>query len=849
MPNFHLHWLVAWKALDASPPASPARAGRDVYGGAARRMGRTLHAEVEELGALFSQESLVRTIRAARRDFDRVLASTPATADQVTCFSAFMLGACGPDFWTLPVGRGKPWVAPHHFNLGHYNRTHEQFRVSVAAVGNRAGLQADVERAYFLGMATHVAADLVVHELVNVYAGAYNLLKEDVWENEKGVTSVLVNLWNTHNKVEHFWDAYVRYRYLGDLSEHEPVFEGQGAAAKGDQLGFPLADTLPVIARSRNWVFRKLLDGVIGDEAIRVEMEAPLVLPMLACDRILGRWPVQRKGGPSFERVSPFIYTRVVDKQLGAYPGPDLYQDARDEAGHDQMRVAGIPGEHGKLEFFSREVNTGAVPAPLVSKQSQNFLTYYVGPDLAKLRTKKNGLVYGQNAFYDLPALDRFLSVAVDRAQRFVATLAGAYESANPAALGGLASFWNLDTGLGLRVENVPSDTTREVITRLDFLHILHADFGPAKLAYDRPAEPANPPVERFEYLTGKQKDSTAFSEVKQEAFPVRPRGREFADLASVQEEDDGRYLDRIRIDGAPLLRLAHQEIRSFFDRATKPPPASQEVASQKVQEENLFKTADVKHRLTLELRVPIASIGQSADEPAAFLYCDDALGIDRPAGAEAPAGSKSATKEQKKLEEAEQGKAKRAKNTHAWMHDRAHEPIFFAKATQDADGRLRYFTARILVNLEKEPFEKAGRVFAAPKWNNVVPHQASAKFYGRNFAIGTGRRYVLNPVGDDAFDPTIDFSYFDKVSPTEHVFLTIYPLVKTPGGEVVDAFSKEPVDFDTFDKKIRPISGLGWVKVVLLYVLGGNGALQLDRCYLDGLEVSVAQGRAELAR
>jgi len=42
-------------------------------------------------------------------------------------------------------------------------------------------------------MATHVAADLVVHQLVNVMAGAYNLLEEDIaylfgntWVNEHG---------------------------------------------------------------------------------------------------------------------------------------------------------------------------------------------------------------------------------------------------------------------------------------------------------------------------------------------------------------------------------------------------------------------------------------------------------------------------------------------------------------------------------------------------------------------------------------------------------------------------------------------------------------------------------------
>ena len=49
------------------------------------------------------------------------------TIDAITCFSAYMLGACGPDFWTLPSqplsGSLKvPSMAPIHFDLGHYNR-------------------------------------------------------------------------------------------------------------------------------------------------------------------------------------------------------------------------------------------------------------------------------------------------------------------------------------------------------------------------------------------------------------------------------------------------------------------------------------------------------------------------------------------------------------------------------------------------------------------------------------------------------------------------------------------------------------------------------------------------------
>jgi hypothetical protein len=64
----------------------------------------------------------------------------------------------------------------------------------------------------------------VVHQLVNISAGAYTLLEkwrvifpDKAWQNEDWtIGSLGKNIWNTHNKIEHYWDTYVRYRYLGD---------------------------------------------------------------------------------------------------------------------------------------------------------------------------------------------------------------------------------------------------------------------------------------------------------------------------------------------------------------------------------------------------------------------------------------------------------------------------------------------------------------------------------------------------------------------------------------------------------------------------------------------------------
>lgn len=64
--------------------------------------------------------------------------------DSITCFSAYMLGACGPDFWTVTskanvrlgnYGGKVPDTAGIHFDLGHYNRTHAQFQTAKAGLG------------------------------------------------------------------------------------------------------------------------------------------------------------------------------------------------------------------------------------------------------------------------------------------------------------------------------------------------------------------------------------------------------------------------------------------------------------------------------------------------------------------------------------------------------------------------------------------------------------------------------------------------------------------------------------------------------------------------------------------
>jgi hypothetical protein len=873
MPNFHVHWLVAWQALDAIPGA--ARDGRDTYRDATLRYGARLRAVFDHLsrsrltGADAREAARVLFEVNIPRYLDRwrtELYETDEVREEVTCFSAYMLGACGPDFWTCPAyvaNHVKPQTAGVHFDLGHYNRAHEQFRRSIERVGGKSkGPQMDVERSYFLGMATHVAADLVLHELVNVSAGAYNLLQKELWYSEHP-GFVNPKLWNAHNKVEHFWDSFIRYRYFGDLSDEMLLFD-----AKEKQwiepLGFPLVEAL--VQKVRKWEDAALRDAVLAHllcdaerpspgadrkskkvkarEAsigARVLIEAPLVFTAMVADRIRGE--AVPRNVPAPPRLRPFIYDRVVNKDIGAYPRALIFQEAIDEAVADQMtddRAFGFSGfsELRRLRFFGSEKNSDWAPWGY----QLNFLNFRVCPDLERLLEEGPAHALGQ-AFSDVGALKEVGRRAVGVASAFANRLLGAYHGKNPDALGDVGLYWNLDTGLGLEVQAVKSFTPVEVVTRLDFVHVLSgriknsartAGAPEGDLGYTREDDPS-----KIGYLARRERQARDMTTPKAAAFPVRTSGpgveEPFHALEAVKEPDSKRYLDRIRVRGEAVERWAEVDLGKIEDKPNDPRSVRDERRTKKFLDlffakdesaigwhnvfgsvtkemKRTFSVASVRERISLELRVPIPAIGDAADEPGFFLYCDDALKMGEAAEL-AP---------------------------HAWLHEKAKLIGYWSGEGVEQRGGLRTVTARILVN----PRKSEERVVDEKVWNNVIPYGASKQFYGRNFAVGTGRKYVLYPTGNGVFDPLRDLKYYDKVTPTEHVFLTIYPLVKTPWG-VVDALSDEEVARSDVDQNIRKISGLEWKKVVLFYQLvrldkDVPRLVQLKRCFIDGIDTPV---------
>jgi hypothetical protein len=807
MPCFHTHWLVALAASVEAPPY--VQAGRELYLKrtdayrnlclAALRAG-DLQAEVDGDGHPTRKTNFVAAMDKAHTWWAGRVRGDPTAEDNdqnavdaMTCFSAYMLGACGPDFWMVPsepkVAALKPSFGEIHFDLGHYNRAHRQFELSIAKVGGpkHVGLQSLVQRSYFLGMATHIAADLIIHQLVNVTAGAYNLL-EKTWNNEHGGDWGL-HIWNTHNKVEHFWDSYIRYRYLGDYGPFWPHGDTEACDSRDwfTPVGFPTVDGLlncvddQVPEKSRNGVREYL-----RQEATRFAIEKPIMFPWLFCDRVLSG------------EIDPFIYATVVDKKTGAYPtelasasenalSGELRTKALGEAVHGQMQWKTGYGEHRKLEHFSSKRNLG------IDTTSFNYLTFKVCPDVE--RTKSCTKPFVGNSFYDYRGLHAFYRTAVRGAAKFVKELSSAYENGRPGDRDKLRLFWNLDTGLGLRVRQMPSETSRETITNLEFVHVFQE------------LDTGNPHYRRRQpYLFGKNAHADYPGPSPQvRAFETYAADAPFPNVESIYEPHHDQYLEQLKVN-------QHDGIGSN----------AQIVHTSSLKQQNTLVMSRTQHRLNLCFRAAIADLmypgadgGKSYPEALALFFQSDK-----------PGEIASASSEETKTWLAEQSKS-----------------LDYRETPEELKNGLQIFATRILVNTKDETADAAKaakREIANLTWNNVIPYSEHRGHYGRNFAIGTGRKSVLHPIQASAgfLNPALDLTYYKNISPTEHVFFTLHPLVRKGAG-YWDVFSKENIAGDKLNE-LKQISSCGTVKIVLIYERTCDKSLNLREAYIDGLQVPV---------
>jgi len=205
--------------------------------------------------------------------------ASKATYDVITCFSAYMLGACGPTSGCCRrrrrLARSQTWptsTLTSGTTIGRIGNSSCPFAASVARQ-DRFGLAGAT--AYFCGMATHVAADVVVHQLVNVSAGAYNLLEklkkvfpDKTWQNEKW-SGLGKNIWNTHNKVEHYWTPTCA---IATLETSRP--SGR-IALRTRRTGF--RNWLPTVDGLMDYARRNYMEGSAVVEDCKSALNEPLV--------------------------------------------------------------------------------------------------------------------------------------------------------------------------------------------------------------------------------------------------------------------------------------------------------------------------------------------------------------------------------------------------------------------------------------------------------------------------------------------------------------------------------------------------------------------------------------------
>lgn len=638
MPNFNTHWLVAIKCLESSALPASIKDGYDKYCAITEEYKNKL---TKLIDAVVDRKTIKEFIDTKLDDWLREYndkLTNEKNHNDITCFSAYALGACGPDFWMVPSKSKKLNLLPHfagiHFDLGHYNRSHRQFQIAIKRWENVKvedySLQIKAEQAYFYGMATHIATDCVVHQLVNVYAGAYHVLDSN-WENQHG--SLPANIWSPHNKVEHFWDSYIRYEYLGDINS---IFGENSKENDENQLmtplGFPTVEkyceplekelkqpnkTKNSLTKSENLTQRSLSieEKTALIEALKdnkTKIEKAFILPRIFCDRVIDN------GDKTLE---PFLHEIIVKKEKGAYESEIIFEGAIEESTSFQFQIKGSENlnENKKLSYFASKSNSDKT----IPNLSFNYLNYIVCPDL-----KTTG-EFGWNNFYHTNSLKPFIKSAELTSKKFLTAFDKAVKNKTPENLGILGSFWNLDTGHGIQVENIESDTPKEVITQLKFIHVTDTEAQLPEVKNWRD-EKKSGNYKYLEKLTGlpypkPKKGFRVFDTYKGDEFDSSNVG-----YANIVENDMEKYFDKIRLTPQINTFDTKKDIDSFFNDDKKQKSESKNVSTEKAKNKKNILTADyIKHRLTLKIQMPIAEL--SDNEPLGFYLHkdkDNKLGI-----------------------------------------------------------------------------------------------------------------------------------------------------------------------------------------------------------------------------
>ncbi len=870
MPGFTAHWLVAIRSIESAP--AYVKSGFDAYALAVNSLNgdlttaidniikgkATVKAFMGEAGWIhktpgrFDQiiEECDKAFKGIGKDEEGKDKPNPALRDDITCFSAYMLGACGPDFWMMPShggGRAPLNMGAHHFDLGHYNRTHMVFKRFVYELITNPGkfpystgngkkeplLQAKVAISYYMGMCTHFAADLVVHPLVNVSAGAYGLLTKE-WQPE--MTGGL-NIFNTHNKVEHYWDSYLKWRiFCGDVVIGDKAADATDqklwADANFTSLHFPTAESLVRYIGTPDTKDKKELIAFIEKSDNKYLLEKCHNFAHVFCDRMLEEKP----------DIQTFLYDIAVDKKHGAYPRKLMYAKACQEAIDTQFDDAvSAKRETGKREWNKREkawtpeiTKTGKSEKLKLnafssstnkgkSYNSLNWINYVALPDLEKVAQ------YGMSVFYDRSALPRFLDRAANTAGELIKALnraillathnTSAIKSMHDVNLGVLEGFWNLDTGMGLRVlKDEDSRTTREVNTILDFQHILN---------------------EATHLAIGHSIDYAYMAKINSAEYGRNPSG-DGINVFKIYGGDECRFED--------ILKVKEKE-QSHLDkiRVDHPVQSQNTLSAATTQQNNQQPTNIVKqpmwNRLNLTLRGYMPDFQNRQETMAFYFYGDKAKTFH----------SEKGTLGEYSLDD---------KFIRKWLTTSAKPFDFFTTGTAGKSDNKRdgveifkrgaydlcQFDTHFLATVETKD-DAMEKILSGENWCNVVSDTLRS-LYGWNFAVGTGRKKVLHPAGSGTFCADRDFESYKNVSPTEYVYFSVHPLIKMkeygkgamPKGwsfqsTYLDIISEKMVAKEQIEKDLIKINWMGFVKIVLIYeyVKERDRGVQLKEYYIDG--------------
>ena len=155
------------------------------------------------------------------------------------------IGAVGPDLFYLEILNKMSYMA----DLMHYNKTGPYVIFGINELRNIETFNIKKMKfeelnmlAYYMGHASHIATDIVVHPLVNSLIGAYPDLKKRFLNSRDTGGIISMPLWRAHNIIEHYQDAYVlHHKYAKFLEVADSFFEKRNKPWKNIMIGIAAA--------------------------------------------------------------------------------------------------------------------------------------------------------------------------------------------------------------------------------------------------------------------------------------------------------------------------------------------------------------------------------------------------------------------------------------------------------------------------------------------------------------------------------------------------------------------------------------------------------------------------------